>query len=163
MARSAIVRGDKIPNPSSVRGDPPRKNRTRLSRRLLPSSNGGSLWARLTRDTLYTLIAHCGGEQHISVTRRIAARRAAALETELRFIEDMLASAREEERDVPTSVLDTYGKIAERQRRLCEALGWSRTARDVTPTLDEYLKQRAQSRPRDDDDDDIIDAEAEEV
>jgi hypothetical protein len=44
--------------------------------------------------------------------------------------------------------LDLYGRLANGQRRHCEALGWERTARDVTPTLDGILEAHAREQEK---------------
>jgi hypothetical protein len=99
---------------------------------LLPNCDGRSLWARLMRDTLQNLQAHCGGE--LSETQRLAARRVSTLEAELVYLEDKFARARAEGREPEIAELDLYGRLADRQRRLAEAaLGWKRVPRDVTP------------------------------
>ena len=72
--------------------------RSRVSRGLdlLPDIDGRSHWARLMRDTLDALIAHCGGQDTISEPKRMMARRAACLETELIFLETKFATIRAE-------------------------------------------------------------------
>jgi hypothetical protein len=44
-------------------------------------------------------------------------------------------------RAVQAAELDLYSRLSNTQRRLSESLGWERTARDVTPDLETYLKQ----------------------
>jgi hypothetical protein len=113
---------------------------------LLPNVDGRSLWARLMRDTLRSLEVHCGGA--LSETQRLAARRVSTLEAELIFLEDKFAQARAEGREPDISTLDLYGRLADRQRRLADsALGWQRTPRDVTPSLDDIATEiEAQKR-----------------
>jgi hypothetical protein len=111
-------------------------NRSRITNgsALLPSVDGRSIWARLFRDTFDGLVAHCGGPSVVSETMRATARRAAALEAELVHLEDSFALARQNDQAPPTHDLDLYGRLADRQRRLHEVLGWQRGARDVSPT-----------------------------
>lgn len=45
---------------------------------LLAGIDGRSHWARIMRDTLNAIVAHCGGYDEISETRRMMARRAGA-------------------------------------------------------------------------------------
>ena len=116
---------------------------------LLPSVDGRSIWARLLRDCYGALIGHCGGDQGISETQRMQARRASALEAELVYIEDRIASLRAQGAEPPAADLQLYCTLSNAQRRHCEALGWERTARDVTPTLREYAAQKAAERARD--------------
>jgi hypothetical protein len=60
-------------------------------------------------------------------------RRAAALQCEIERLEARLS--RGENVD-----LDAFGRAASHLRRLFEAIGIERRARDVTPDLDSYLK-----------------------
>lgn len=50
--------------------------------------DGRSIWARLFRDSYLALLAHCGGADAVSDTKRMAARRVACLEAELIHLED---------------------------------------------------------------------------
>src|SRR4051794_35789318 len=104
-------------SPRTVSRSPRTRSRIANGNALLPSDNR-SMWARIMRDTLATLIAHCGGEDLISDTRRLAARRVAALEAELIFLEDKFATARAAGAEPPADALDLYGRLADRQRRL---------------------------------------------
>ena len=61
------------------------------------------------------------------------ARRIGTLEAELVFIEDKLASIRAAGGEPDPAIVDLYGRLADRQRRLADPLGWQRQARDVTP------------------------------
>jgi hypothetical protein len=110
---------------------------------LLPSVDGRSVWARILRDTLGALASHCGGADLMSETTRLLARRVATLEAELIFLEDRFASVRTKGGEPQASDLDLYGRLADRQRRLAEPLGWERRAKNVTPpTLAEYLASK---------------------
>jgi hypothetical protein len=64
----------------------PEKGRSRISNgsTLLPTGDGNSIWARLMRDVLASLIVHLGGDA--SETQRMACRRIAALEAELEHV-----------------------------------------------------------------------------
>lgn len=125
-------------SPSVKRQKHPLRSRIANGSTLLPTVDGRSVWARLMRDTLQNLEVHCGGV--LSETRRLAARRVSVLEAELVFLEDEFAQARADGREPDPLKIDLYGRLADRQRRLAEAaLGWEPTARDVTPTLAEYL------------------------
>jgi hypothetical protein len=110
---------------------------------LLPTTDGRSLWARIMRDTYSALInVHLGGADMASETQRLIARRIATLEAELIFLEDKFAAVRAAGGEPDMMRLDLYGRLADRQRRLADPLGWQRTAREVVPTLDQYLRQR---------------------
>jgi hypothetical protein len=95
------------------------------------------------RDTLRSLEVHCGGE--LSETQRLAARRVSTLEAELVYLEDKFAQARAAGREPDIAELDLYGRLADRQRRLTDPLGWQRTPRDVTPDPLEYARQHSES------------------
>jgi hypothetical protein len=99
---------------------------------LLPTASGRSIWARLTRDTLQALLTHCGGADAVSETQRLAARRVSVLEAELIFLEDQFALTREQGGEPEPATLDLYGRLADRQRRLSEPLGWRRSQREVS-------------------------------
>ena len=110
------------------------RSRITSGKRLLPFVDWRSHFARIMRDTLNVIIAHCGGEEAISETRRMMARRCACLETELIFMESKFARIREEGGEPAIADVDAYSRIAGNQRRIAETLGWERTPRDVTPS-----------------------------
>jgi hypothetical protein len=110
------------------------KGRSRLGNgnTLLPSVDGRSVWSRLMRDTLRGLVVHCGGDEAVSETQKLAARRVSTLEAELIYMENAIATARAEGREPPPALVDRYGTLADRQRRISgDALGWQRGQRDV--------------------------------
>jgi hypothetical protein len=111
---------------------------------LLPSIDGRSTWARVMRDTYHAMLAHAGGADHVPETKRLLARRIACLESELINLETRFAAYHAEGREVAEKYLDLYGRLVGSQRRCLEALGWERTARDLTPTLDAYLATKHQ-------------------
>lgn len=129
------------------------KSRVTNGKVILPYQDGRSLWARIMRDTLQSLISHCGGESVISDTKRMAARRVAAFEAELIMMEDRIASIRGAAKHPPPSLLQLYGMLADRQRRLSEALGWERSQRNVKDIdLQAHIANRVQARRANDDD-----------
>ena len=118
--------------------------RSRLSNgRLLANVDGRSTWARLMRDTLADLVAHCGGADVVSETRRLAARRVAVIEAELCFLEDKFAQVRAAGGEPDAAAIDLYARVANQQRRLSEALGWERHQRVVSSSLGVMLEQAA--------------------
>jgi hypothetical protein len=142
-----------VPSGDSQRGKSvPKRGKSRLAsgQTLLPTASGCSPWARLTKDILRALVGHCGGADTISETQKLAARRVSVLEAELVFLEDGFALAREHGGEPEPHVLDLYGRLADRQRRLSEPLGWRRAQREVTSWRDrlqveaaEYLDSQA--------------------
>jgi hypothetical protein len=93
------------------------------------------------RDTYAGLLVHCGGADVVSETQRLIARRISTLEAELVFLEDKFAAIRAAGGEPDMAQLDLYGRLADRQRRLADPLGWSRTPHDVTPTLNDLLRE----------------------
>jgi hypothetical protein len=111
---------------------------------LLPHVDGRSVWARLMRDTLDMMVAHCGGADVIPDTKRLTARRIAALETELIYLEDKFARIRRDGAEPHPNDLDLYGRLANGQRRHLEAIGMERQAREIQG-IREILDERARS------------------
>ena len=74
----------------------------------------------------------------------LMARRVGTLEAELVFIEDGFARTRAEGGEPEPALLDLYGRLADRQRRLADPLGWQRRSKDVTavPTAEEYFARK---------------------
>ena len=99
------------------------------------------------RDTLSALVVHCGGVEEVSETKRLAARRVAVIEAELVFLEDKFAQLRAIGDEPDATAIDLYARVANQQRRLSEALGWERRARDVTPTLSQFVDGIARQEP----------------
>jgi len=132
--------------PSSAavaRAKPEARSRIGNGSALLPTVDGRSVWSRIMRDTRADLIVHCGGADCISKTLDIAVRRVSALEAELIHLENKIAQIRAGGGEPDAATLDLYGRLADRQRRLAEPLGWHRKPRDVTPNLNDYLRTRA--------------------
>lgn len=122
------------------------RSRITNGKSLLPYQDGRSLFARLMRDTLSSLIVHCGGPEMMSETKRMAARRVAALEAELVMQEDRIASIHSKGKEPPAALLQLYGMLADRQRRLSDALGWERAKKNVTDiTLQDYISRKARA------------------
>jgi len=120
----------------------PRRKRSRISTgaRLLPTVHPQSVWGRLMRDTLDSLVIYLGGEDQVSEPQRMACRRIALLETELIHLEDAIGTLRCQGREPTSEMLDLYARLGNAQRRFCEALGWQRVPKDVTPSLSSYLQ-----------------------
>jgi hypothetical protein len=123
------------PRDTSGKAEPKPTFRSRVTAglTLLPSIDGRSTWARIMRDTYHAMLAHAGGADYVSETKRLMARRVAACEAELIHLEDKFALTRAGGGEPNPSDLDIYGRLAGQQRRCLEALGWERTAPDVTP------------------------------
>jgi hypothetical protein len=87
------------------------------------------------------IAAHLSDVPEASVAERSIIRRASVLTVELERLEAKFAQAGEASVDA----LDAYQRVASSLRRLLEAVGLQRRARDVTPTLSEYLAALRQS------------------
>jgi hypothetical protein len=117
---------------------------------LLPNDDGRSKWARLMKATYRAIVQHLGGDDVISDTQRMAARRLGALEAELTFIEDRIASIRRKGKEPPDSLLKSYASLATHQLRLQKELGWKRHQKTVKEPDDlaSYLRSRANGHAR---------------
>jgi hypothetical protein len=115
--------------------------RSRVSHgsKLLPAIDGRSRAARVFRDTYHSMVAHCGGEDELPETMRLMCRRAAAIEAECVNLEARFTLARQKGADPLPGDIDLYQRLTNTLRRVCEALGWQRTARDITPSLGDIL------------------------
>jgi hypothetical protein len=110
---------------------------------LLPGVDGRSVWIRRCRDLIAEHVAELGGADNASAAERSIIRRACVMTVELERLEAKFALAGQASPDD----LDLYSRAAANLRRLLEAVGLQRRARDVTPTLSEYLAAKAQREP----------------
>ena len=119
--------------------------------------DGRSIWARMFADYYASLIAQLGGEQIISEARRMLCRRASLFEVELNIIEGELAKLRGQgnmkmlARKIALEWLAQYTTMVNSQRRVLEAVGLNRVAREV-PSLSSYIAEiesrKADAAPR---------------
>jgi hypothetical protein len=119
------------------------KGRSRITngRSVLPGVvDQRTIWVRRFKDLLALYITDLGGDDSITEAERSIIRRAALLATETERLESKFALAGE----ASLSELETYARVANAQRRLLESVGLKRRTRtkDVTPSLDEYLRRR---------------------
>jgi hypothetical protein len=121
----------------------PKKNRqkSRITNgsALLPGIDGRSPWVRRCKDVIAAHLSDLGGEVNTSAAERNLVRRCAVLTVELELLEAKFASVGEASPDD----LDLYQRTAGNLRRLFEAVGLQRRPRDVTPSLAEYIAQKA--------------------
>jgi hypothetical protein len=122
--------------PRAAPGKDPLKSRITNGSALLPGVDGRSPWVRRCKDVIAAHISDMGGEDNTSAAERSIVRRAATMTVELERLESRFALAGQAD---PVD-LDLYQRTAGNLRRLLEAVGLQRRARDVTPTLTEYLK-----------------------
>jgi hypothetical protein len=107
----------------------------------MPGVDGRSTWARRLRDLVESHCEDLGGAPTLSEAQRSIVRRAAALTVELESLERRFALAGEATSDD----LDLYSRASSTLRRLLESIGLERKARDVTPDLDTYLRDKGRS------------------
>jgi hypothetical protein len=97
-------------------------------------------WAKRFVTLFDQHVADLGGIEP-SAAQASLCRRAATLEIGLEHLEQRMAGG-----DDDPALLDQYARSAGTLKRLLEALGIERRARDVTPSLDEYLEMKAAKR-----------------
>jgi hypothetical protein len=83
-------------------------------------------------------LSDLGGSDRASEAEKAIVRRIATLIVEPERLEMCFAEAGE----ATDHQLELYQRTANTLRRLLEAVGLQRRPKDVTPTLDQYLKQR---------------------
>jgi len=96
-----------------------------------------SSWARRMRDLLSEHIADLGGENNTSAAERSIIRRVATISTELELLERKFVDAN----GARAEDLQMYISAANSLRRLLEAVGLQRRARDVTPSLNDIMRE----------------------
>jgi hypothetical protein len=118
----------------------PSRQRSRITNgtALLPGTSGRSAWTRRCKDVIAEHLADMGGSDNTSAAERSIVRRAAVLTTELEMLEARFAQA---EGMATATDLDLYQRMAGNLRRLLEAVGLQRRAKDIGPTLGELLRQ----------------------
>lgn len=132
--KAAKSRADRVPA-----SDSRTYARSRLSNgadMFLADVDGRSREARRYRDVFADLVAHLGGPDYASESRKHLAKRATALIVWCETIEARLAAGDDLDVGQFTTATNTL-------RRLLLDLGLDPAQRDVTPSLSEYLAQRA--------------------
>jgi hypothetical protein len=114
----------------------PPKCRSAVSngRRLHVVPPGDTAWARRFCDVLSEIISDMSGPEGLSEGQRQLARRATTLALACERMEGEAARGNAID-------LDVYGTLTDRLGRCFQRLGIERKLRDVTPSLQEYLKQ----------------------
>ena len=142
MEIDAGMSADSAPKARRKRADSSPADRRRHGRSavtngsvLLRDADGRSAWVRRAKDIISEALSDLGGVDNTSAAERSIVRRAATLTVELERLEARFATAGEASADD----LDLYQRTAGNLRRLLEAVGLQRRARNVTPSLSEYL------------------------
>jgi hypothetical protein len=104
------------------------------------TADGRSAWARRYRDLLAIHVGDAGGEAVVSGGELAIIRRATRIELEMEMLD---AKAAEAGKAASAEDLYLYFTGSNSMRRLFESVGLKRVARDVTPTLSDYLNQHA--------------------
>jgi len=105
---------------------------------LLEHTDGRLPWARRLRDDL-------GGHDNISTAELVLLKRAAMLTLQMEMMECRFA---EQDGMASSLQLNDYGRALNTCRRTLEALGLGRRARDITPTLQQYMHMTADERAK---------------
>jgi hypothetical protein len=110
---------------------------------LLHGVDGRSAWVRRCKDVINAHIADLGGIDNCSAAERSIIRRAGVLTTELEVLEVRFATAGE----ASSADLETYQRCANSLRRLLEAVGLRRRAREIGSTLSDVWRHGLEHRP----------------
>jgi hypothetical protein len=139
MEASAETATTVLPSSSAVSSEPnrqrgvsvPARQRSRVTNgtQLLPGVPNTNAWARRAKDVIGMHLSDMGGVDNTSAAERSIIRRAATLTVELERLEATFALAGQASADD----LDLYQRTAGNLRRLLEAVGIQRQARDITP------------------------------
>ena len=108
------------------------------NRAFLPGIDGRSAWIRRAKDLIAEHVAGLGGEDNTSAAERSLVRRASVITAELEFLEARFATAGD---GAKPDDLDLYLRGSNNLRRLLEAVGLQRRARDVTPDPLHYARE----------------------
>jgi hypothetical protein len=111
---------------------------TNGKRLFVADGDGRGPWARRLRDIIALHVTDQGGPDAISEAKCSLIRRAGALTVELERIEAKFATGTAGENDFGAYVTGTNSL-----RRVLEAIGLDRVARNVTPDLRTYLAEPA--------------------
>jgi hypothetical protein len=103
-------------------------------------ADGRRGWSRRIRDLIAFYVSHLGGEDIVTTPQRSIIRRAAISEVEIEWLERNFAASK----NGPSSEdLDLYFRATNALQRRLELIGMKRVPRDITPTLKDYLDDRA--------------------
>jgi hypothetical protein len=108
------------------------KNRSAVSngKRLFVEGDARSPWSRRYYDLIALHVSDMGGRSNLSEAQLALIKRAATLEVELEQMEGKLSLGESID-------LDVFGRATGNLRRVWEALGLKREARDITALTDE--------------------------
>jgi hypothetical protein len=104
---------------------------------LLPGIDGRSAWTRRAASLIRAHLSDLGGLDNCSTAKRSIIRRASVLTVELERMEHQFALDEQASADD----LDAYQRCANSLRRLLEAVGLQRRAREIGPSLSDILRE----------------------
>src|SRR5215472_8364577 len=109
-------------------------------RRVLANTDHRTAWMRRLRDLVAQHLTDLGGEEATSQAEQVLVRRAAMLTLQLEMMEARWAA---NDGEADAKQIETYQRAANSLRRVLESLGLKRRAKDVTPSLSEYLDRKS--------------------
>jgi hypothetical protein len=133
-----VARKHSISNKLDVVGLPKPTARSRITNGadLLTDIDHRTHWYRRFRDLCALHLSDLGGEDMVSESEKALVRRCAALNCELERMEaDFAANG---QADLPS--LEAFQRCSNTLRRLLQALGLQRRAKDITPSVAEYVR-----------------------
>ena len=95
--------------------------------------------ARRFKDLVALVTSDLGGPTELSESQRQIIRRVASMSVWCESEEAKMADGDEID-------IDRFQRTANSLRRLCESLGLERRARDITPSLSEYIAQKGREK-----------------
>jgi hypothetical protein len=113
----------------------PQRSRVGNGSSILNGVDGRLLWPRRFKELFAD---HLSDTPDASVAERSILRRACTLEVELERMETAFALAGE----ASPEAIDLYARCAANLRRLLESVGLQRRAKDITPSLGQYLARK---------------------
>jgi hypothetical protein len=125
-ARSPTASAKPAPRPAATR------SAVSNGKRLHVAAPGDNAWIRRFRDLLGEIVDDLGGLDHLSEGQRQLARRCALISVECEKIEGSAVAGKAID-------LETYGQLTDRLGRAFSRLGLRRVARDITPSVNDYI------------------------
>ncbi|RWA80056.1 MAG: hypothetical protein EOQ30_23735 [Mesorhizobium sp.] len=115
------------------------RSATTNGRDVLPNVDGRTIWVRRLSDLMALIIHDLGGEDAISEMERGLVQRVATQQVAIEKLEAQFA----QEGAADDKQLDLHQRLSNTLRRNQEALGLKRRAKDITPTLDQYMAEQS--------------------
>lgn len=118
---------------------PMARSATTNGRDVLPNVDGRTIWVRRLSDLMALIIHDLGGEDAISEMERGLVQRVATQQVAIEKLEAQFA----QEGAADDKQLDLHQRLSNTLRRNQEALGLKRRAKDILPTLDQYMAEQS--------------------